>query len=287
MTTIPPALESAILPQYLESAAFMERFLDAIHSAGADIARSQNTKRIKLVDGSEIRADCFDYFSEHKAEMEAEFLSDLTDQVGKEKAEWFCDVIAKDWYDGRGLRTGKRVIDLKSSIRAYLEEVGISPALVVQHSDLPQLTHELPAGDIAAILTVNDRMMIRHIEAWKAVHPNSDRMSNDEIYLRRGLSLDNPLEETASYKEWDYINSYSIALSAPEQFSQMQAGKIPALVHGDIALFDGRILFFSPFIPNMKIGQLEAGVIPNGRPQTIKAQGKHGGILEYILDPID
>jgi hypothetical protein len=31
------------------------------------------------------------------------------------------------------------------------------------------------------------------------------------------------------------------------------------------------------------VGQLEAGVIPGERPEQIKAQGPHGGILEYIL----
>lgn len=42
-------------------------------------------------------------------------------------------------------------------------------------------------------------------------------------------------------------------------------------------------MFFSPFIPNMEVGQLEAGVIPAERPQRIRRQGEFGGVLEYIL----
>jgi hypothetical protein len=80
-----------------------------------------------------------------------------------------------------------------------------------------------------------------------------------------------------------YINSYSIAFSAPEKFAQMQAGRIAAMVNGDLDLFWGRILFFSPFIPKMAVGQLEAGVIPGERPEQIKNQGAHGGVVEYIL----
>lgn len=91
------------------------------------------------------------------------------------------------------------------------------------------------------------------------------------------------IDTSQGYKEWDYINSYSIALSAPEKFSQMQEGNIPAIVNGELSLFEGRILFFSPFIPQMSAGQLEAGVIPNDKPLPIKEQGEHGGIVEYLL----
>jgi hypothetical protein len=137
----------------------------------------------------------------------------------------------------------------------------------------------LDEREIAAVLTVNDQMMTRHIEDWKASRPDSERISSDEIFLRRGLSLAAPLDEKIPYREWDYINSYSIAFSAPEKFAQMQACCIAAMVNGDLGLFQGRILFFSPFIPNMAVGQLEAGVIPGERPEQIKAQGPHGGIL--------
>jgi hypothetical protein len=211
----------------------MERFLDAIHEVGKEIERSRNNAGIKLVDGSEIDADCLDYFSDNKRDTESEFLAELQIKIGQCKAELFCDVIAKDWYDGSGLRSGPRVLGLKLSVRSR--------------------------------------------------RPGSERISSDDIFLRRGLSLAAPLDEKIPYREWDYINSYSIAFSAPEKFAQMQTSRIAAMVNGDLGLFQGRILFFSPFIPKMAVGQLEAGVIPGERPEQIKAQGAHGGILEYIL----
>ena len=45
-----------------------------------------------------------------------------------------------------------------------------------------------------------------------------------------------------------------------------------------------RILFFSPFIKNMPIGQFEFGVIPHWREMKLTNQGEHGGIVEYLLD---
>ena len=63
----------------------------------------------------------------------------------------------------------------------------------------------------------------------------------------------------------------------------MQKGKVAAIINGDLALFEHRVLFFSPFVPGMMIGQLEFGIIPalNGLP--LKNQGEHAGIHEYLL----
>lgn len=281
------AMETAILPQYQASPAFMERFLDAIHKEGAEIERAKNEKgSIKLVDGKELSADAFNYFFDKKDAMEAEFLRDLTEEIGRTKADWFCEVIAYDWYDGKGLRNGPRVLDIKTSVKDALELMtGNSPPLseIVENATVQSTMTTLSPADIQRILAINKQMLTRHIEGWKATHPNSQEMSDSEIFLRRGLSLNEPLNTDTPYKEWDYINSYSLAFSAPEKFAQMQENKTPAILNGDIHLFDGRILFFSPFVPGMSAGQLEAGIIPSPTPEPIKFQNSHGGILEYIL----
>jgi hypothetical protein len=185
----------------------------------------------------------------------------------------------------RFLRHGPRVLALKKSIRQYLEVItgSTSMANVVVNDISDPVASCLDSADVAKILTTNDQMLTRHIEAWKERHQNADQLSNDDIFFRRGLSLQTPRDEDEPYREWDFINSYSIALSAPEKFAQMQNGRIAALVSGDWGLFDGRVLFFSPFVPMMDVGQLEAGVIPSENPLPIKYQGNHGGILEYII----
>ena len=126
-------------------------------------------------------------------------------------------------------------------------------------------------------------MLTRHIEAWKERHQNADQLSNDDIFFRRGLSLQTPRDEDEPYREWDFINSYSIALSAPEKFAQMQNGRIAALVSGDWGLFDRTSTFLFAFRANDGCWPVEAGVIPSENPLPIKYQGNHGGILEYII----
>jgi len=283
------ALETAILPQYQGSAAFMERFLVAAHEEGAAIERSVNNEKIKLVDRSELDADVFTYFDENKAAFRTEFTNELEGRLSPEQFDEFCEVIASEWFDGKRLREHGRPRRLKRSVHDYLQKI-IGNSFTADHlvkvkDDLANVVPLISVEAVAAILTVNDQMIFRHIEEWKRNHPNYDNLSNSDIFLRRGLSLDGKLDTSSPYCEWDFVNSYSIAFSAPEKFSQMMKGKTPAIVNAELALFDGRILFFSPFIPGMDVGQLEFGVIPSEKRLSIHAQGIHGGILEYIIDP--
>lgn len=282
------ASDTVLLPQYQQSAAFMERFLIAAHEEGASIVRSPNSTKIKMVDGSELEADVLSYFSDGIDEFRKEFSSELLGRISCHELDLFCSVIAEEWFDGKRLRENGNSRRLKRSVYDYLSRVsGITkPAEFIQvRESLSGVEPLISAEAVAAILTVNDQMIYRHVEAWKQQHPNANHLSSNDVFFRRGLALKAPLDTSEPYREWDFINSYSIAFSAPEQFSQMMGGRAPAVVNGDMALFEGRILFFSPFIPGMDVGQLEIGVIPAESPLSVHYQGEHAGIMEYILDP--
>lgn len=282
------ASDTLLLPQYQQSAAFMERFLVAAHEEGAPIVRSPNSTKIKMVDGSELEADVLSYFSDGIDEFRKEFSSELLERISCHELDQFCSTIAKEWFDGRRLRENGNPRRLKRSVYDYLSRVsGITnPADFIQVRDsLSGVEPLISAEAVAAILTVNDQMIYRHVEAWKQRHPNAKDLSSNDVFFRRGLALKAPLDTSEPYREWDFINSYSIAFSAPEKFSQMMEGRDPAVVNGDMALFEGRILFFSPFIPGMDVGQLEIGIIPAESPLSVHYQGEHAGIMEYILDP--
>lgn len=279
-------LSTMALPQYALSNDFMERFLDAIHTPGKEIERSPNSLGIKLVDGSEMDADALNYFADNKNALEREFFADLAEEIGERKATEFCDVIATYWFDGRAKRESIPVQRLKASVRSYLERilrgrVALTEIVVMDAplEPLPSFSDE----QIAKTLVVNDRLLLRHIAAWLDHHPDSTMLSRGDVFFRRGLALSQPFSDGDIYREWDFINSYSIAISAPEKFAQMQNGRVPALVNADCDYFNGRVLFFSPFVPSMPVGQLEVGVIPNDRKDTLCAQGQHGGMYEYLL----
>lgn len=280
------AMRTALLPQYVQSAAAMERLIDALHEEGSEIARTPNVRgATKLTTEQELRADAFSYFLDDKIKMEHEFFDDLVEAIGRKKAETFCDVISKAWF-GKSRKTSKRVIAVKRAVRNHLIRhlpKGATLASLLQQSELPRGRASLTSTDVAKILTVNDRMLIRHKEIWKERHPNRLFINDDAIWLRRGLGLKTLYPPGARYPEWDYINSYSWGLTAPEQFAQINEVAIPAMVAGDVGLFSGRILFFSPFVPGMPVDQLEFGVIPALHPPIITDRGDHGGFREYVL----
>ncbi|MCC9162560.1 hypothetical protein LNA76_04395 [Alcaligenes sp. MMA] len=283
------AIETFLLPQYNTSAAFMERFLVAAHAEGTAIERSPNNQGIKLVDGNEINADFFDYFIEEKDCFREEFANELKGKISDKEFDDFCQTVAEDWFDGKRLRQNGRARCLKRSVYDYLSTLAgnsMDRDQFVQSQDLPLDVEPLiTVKSIAAILTVNDQMIYRHFEGWKSYHSDSDNLSDDNIFLRRGLALESELDTAIPYREYDFLNSYSIAFSASEKFAQMRGALTPAMINGEISLFHNRVLFFSPFIPDMDVGQLEFGIIPHEKPHCLVSQGVHGGIHEYIMDP--
>ena len=282
-----PAIDTSLLPQYQSSWAIMERLLVAIHEAGMPIERSANVPGIKVVDGLELKADVLNYFTNNKNAFRAEFMRELETKMHRDQINVFCDVIARVWYKRGRLCKEELPLRLSRSIHDYLRQIAPNRRARFVACDKPEPSVEplLTVEEVAAILTVNDQMLHHHVEEWKATRPNAGLPSGSEVIIHRGLGLARRMLSRREYREWNYINSYSIAISSPEKFAQMTEGLLPALIHGELETFSGRVLFFSPFIPDMEIGQLEFGIIPAEKPPPIKYQGKHGGIREYFLDP--
>jgi hypothetical protein len=283
-----PALGSAALPQYASSPAFRDRLLIAAHEPGSQIQRCEPVDGPKYVEATELEADQLAYFIDNKASMADEFLDELVRLHPEGQAEYqtFCQVISEDWFDGKTRRTTGRCRQLKRSVLEYLGAT-CKPSWhqLISGPENPTDVDPLISREcLEAILKVNGWMLCKHIEKWKQRRPDNRFISDGDLYLRRGLRLDQPFEPTAPYVEFDFINSYSIAFTAPEKFSQ-KYGQIAAIVNGELALFEGRVLFFSPFICDMDARQLEFGVIPSCRPLQLHCQGDHGGILEYLIDP--
>jgi hypothetical protein len=282
-------LQTSLLPQYQASAAFMERFLVAAHDEGLSIERSPNNYGVKFVDDDELKNDVLDYFIDNKEIFRKEFVQDLSEKIDIEELNLFCSVVANEWFDGKRLRENGLPRRLKRSVYEYLSVVsnGFDIKNFVQIEKFPIDVEPLISVEtVAAILTVNDQIMHYNIEEWKKRHSNYDELSDTDIFLKRGLALSKPIDTSLPYREWDFINSYSLAFSLSEKFSQMTHGRLPAIVNGELALYNGRILFFSPFIPEMEVGQLEFGIIPSDQVFPIHYQGKHADIMEYIIDPL-
>jgi hypothetical protein len=291
MKNPPPAMKTALLPQYRASEFVTERFLEAAHTDDDPIERAKRDVGIQTVDPTEAAADCLNFFASHPT-MANEFRIELDQAIGPSNAMLFCDVVANDWY--RLSRNQGRPLALKRSIYVYLQSI-VAPLpaqeSVAGPSKLVGIKELFNPHLIGHIVELNDVFLRRYVYDWLNQHPDSRFTSSDEIYIQRGLALLETIDVSQRYKEWDYLNSYSLAKSVPEKFSlpskrTESQGTHRAMVSGDLHLFERRVLFFSPFIPSMPTQQLEFGVIPSPKPLKIADQGLHAGIHEYLLDPI-
>lgn len=283
------AVTTALLPQYQGSELIKELMLEAIHCEDSEIERVDNNPRLIEVTKKELDSDALFYFYENREAFRDEFIDEL-EQCGISSEEYisFCNVIAKEWITGRPL---DGVLKLKKSILNYFQEInqGRTNFEKIIRSSVDELSLIEPlisTKTLLKILSINHQMLYEHIEKWKDSHPDRDKMSSGSVFLRRGLHFNTNLDTLNPYIEKDFINSYTIALTVAERFSQENNPEFRVHIHGDLRLFENRVLFFSPFIPNMEVGELEFGIIPSEKPLPLHPQDLHGGIHEYLLDPM-
>ncbi|MFA6152538.1 MAG: hypothetical protein WC716_14540 [Chitinophagaceae bacterium] len=283
-----PAAIIAALPQYAYSEAMYERFLDAIHYEGAEIKRAINEYGVKILDKEEIELDNFEYFFENETSLKDIFYEELCNTITEEKAELFCRTLCENWSDGRSTRLkSSPMLNLMSSIDDYFIEYR-KGKIKVQNSlgDKKIVKATFTADDIHEILTLNKQMLVYdHLDKWITGHDKNLEISSQDIYCRRGLYLEKHFD-SKEYLEYNLINSYSLAFTITERFSQIEPNKISVILNTSITNLIDRILFFSPFIKGMSSQQLELGIIPSHLSQQIKFQGDFSGICEYEIDRI-
>jgi hypothetical protein len=283
---LPPAGMTTLLPQYSSSDTMDNRFDQDIQKPGQKISRTiKAAKGPHNTDRQEVATENLQYFSENKAKFENEFYGQLSDQIGEVATRRFCEIIRDYWYDGAKKRNDAEVLGLMASIRDYY----IDYQHYTKRSEIP--VRNRPKGDtlatfqtweIDAIVRLNQGMLNAYLPEWLSGHPKSLEKTMDDVYFRRGLNSKR-LPKEGLYKEFNFISSYSLAISVPELFTQIKP-HIRALIHIHNSDTTNRVLFFSPFVPEMSGAQLEFGIIPAYSPLRIICQGKHGGIYEHLLE---
>lgn len=278
------AAKATLLPQYSYSHVMLNRFFDAAHTEDEDIRRAKNIPRTtKTVDDNELFLDNLEYFVKKKQAMADDFLRELKNRISKKKAELFCTVIRDYWSDGYRFRKGSEVERLLVSIRDYLLSFNPGSGEPVQN---PKPFTEPPSFtniEIQKILNINSELLYQYLHEWMEGHPEYLDMGFGDVFCRRGLYLPEMLPEGDDYFEYAYLNSYSLAASAPEKFAQIDKPVFPTIVSTRYENISTRILFFSPFIPDTPVFQLELGVIPSHKPQRLKYDDNPGDIYEFTL----
>lgn len=259
----------------------MGRFLDAV-MRGGKIALTPKQSPIYLTSSSGLRDDQLQWFVDKKPELESEFYNLATNAVGRAKTKRFIDILCHHWFDGRETRReGKKTLTLMRSLRDYVEAVSDNGGPRLLRNKIDDGPCLFTPGEIAAILSINDQMLSWSIDDWIAARPYSETISRNDIFVSRGIALDSTIRGRVRFIDYDYISSYSLAISVAEQFCAAKSH--PTLVHTEIDTFVGRVLFFSPFIPGLTPLQFELGIIPGKSQDVIAFQTDGRGVEEFRL----
>lgn len=280
------AFKISLLPQYIDSELMYDRFSDSTLDGVSEVERKRNTPgAMKEVDFGEISYLNLDFFDDHKNKIQEDFFTELSAKIGESRCDLFCNLICDYWMDGGAKRKSKEIEALRVSIKDYIMDFGFvsSPENIQVTDDVNQeILPSFYPEEIDEIIRVNREMMDGYFPEWlDGIEPKSELSMND-IYCRRGLSLDKELE--VDYHEKSYLSSYSLSISITEQFAKTYNKPHPAIISSKLSNFRSRILFFAPFLKGVDVEQYEVGVIPHWQTLKVISQGEYGGISEYLLE---
>lgn len=278
------ALSMMALDQYTNTSLANIRFIDAIHTESMPLDRAvSEAGRTKHTFDQELMLDNYKYFIDIHEDVAEKFYSELAAGIGAEKASLFIETIANYWFDS-GKHQSAKVVGLKRAVHNYMVSVSSYQSFVSKpEANSFNKPSTFDNREIEFILALNDQFMYQHIHSWLESHENALQMGLADVFLRRGINLSELFNDGHIFNEWDYISSYSLATTLSEQFTYLGKGKHKVMLSADFSLFNGRILFFAPFINGMNTNQLEVGIIPSTSPLVLIYQGCHNQIDEYRI----
>lgn len=243
-----------------------------------DSYRTKFHKGVKKYDYSTIDVEGVKVFLEKITPYRKQYQDELTESIGKNEYNKFKAVL-KDWVDGKSKRNSTNIRALKKDIFIALQKYlpTLEPSKLFSKEDVSTYYGKgLTYQTITTIIELNRKYLDMYMEL-------TDEISDSEYMLFRGLNVDKELNlETDTYKEDNFLTSYSFSPSLAEQFS-ITGKKKSVIIKGDLKLFQDRIIATSLLHSPLKRTQLEILVCPHWTTMRLKYDGYFDGIEEYTL----
>lgn len=272
----------SLLDQYYLNPWISERFSIDLNFTQHSLFRySHISGTVNDIEISESENLNFEYFKNNAQTMASEFKNDICNEIGEDKYNYFIELISNYWIPA-GKRDSKKIRQLEFTIKEYLKIFCKAKIRVLKDKSI-NANQVLTLQDLYQILEITRRLVGHYIQEW--LSSSKHDFSSNEIYLFRGINLENYPRKNKRFIEFRFINSYSLSLSIAEKFSDtVKQPKVNAIFALNENLVDNRILFFSPFLPGCQDSQLEFGLIPDLNKLRVKNACKRNGHSDCLLE---
>lgn len=250
--------------------------------------RVTHTPGVKTTSSDEDKYRKLDFFRSTQGEWSAEFRSRLEAKIDPDLVSKFLNGITSEWIDGRKARHDSQIMQsLKASIQNYDREIHGSKAQEFVLEVIPNTVAPLfDVYDMRNLYEINSSMLEAYMGEY-LVELNSHLISSiSDLIVRRGIFAEKPTKE--HLVELNLLSSYSLSLSASEQFAVTYTSRTKAIGEATIIgcafpEIQNRVIAFAPFIPGMKIDQLELILPPPVNIAHLTPLKSWGEVTEYVF----
>lgn len=257
-------------------------------TVAGDVPRTANSLGTKKsITEQERDVRLFEFFERSRYSESEEFRERLLGAgIATCKVDAFIKAMSQDWVDGRKRRQHSPMMErIKASIQKHdrLMHTNQAGKFVINH--VPD--HIVPLFgvlEMISIFRINEDMVERYMADYLEEFPLDLGSSINHIYVRRGVAM--PGAPGPIRSELHYLSSFSLALTAAEQFGQNlprhpTGGEFQCIFSAPIPAIQKRIVAFAPFIEGMDVSQLELVVAPPIEETALCYRGEFGSMHDY------
>ena len=288
-----PALVFASSESYVYDPLTLRRLIRHGSIGEKSIDRDLYRSGIKYIGPEEVEIANLNFFRETQAEHSKELRERLL-SVGVADAciDRYMQAFSTLWVGTRSQRLkSPQMLEVMASIVKHDRALhGGSAGRYVVHRPYADVPPLFSPEQMAAVFQANSDMLETTLYAYSMLLPDSSSWSINRVYVRRGMHRATDIPPV--WSEQQYLNSYSLTVTVPEQFAQTQSSGtrqsgIPTIVSACLPSVQDRVVAFAGFVEGMTVDQAELVVAPPVREIAVRYLGTHGSdpaIEEYVYD---
>ena len=262
----------------------------AIGTESDSIDRPEYKPGIKKITPDENKYRNLDFFVESQKEWSSFFRERLINEgISEIKVITFINAFAKTWTDGNKLRNfSEEMLSIKASIKHHdLFYYGKNIQEFVIHDVSEDIEPLFTVEEMSIVFKTNSNLLEVYLGNYLAELKDPHFPSINNLVVRRGIFMGTPPNDYR--KELHYLSSYSLGLTAAEQFAvtftPATKGNGKGTIFGaPFPAIQERVVAFAPFITNMDLNQLEIVLPPPIKKTKLQFEGEYEGISEYVFD---